>query len=311
MELAPEDAVPALEIEPDLASKLIGIYGAEGRDWIARFPALLERFRAQWDVVEVGAAFAYVGGAWVRPALLRDGRRAVLKLAPPDKELASEAAAMSLYDGDGAARLLAADTTAVALLLERLEPGDTLATLADDIAATEIAGVTMRRLFRPLPADHPFITIERWGQAFHRVRERYGGGCGKFPADLFEPASRLYFELCASAGPTVLVHGDLHHYNILRATREPWLAIDPKGLAGEAAYEVGPLLYNRLDAGHDVKALTLRRIAQLAEILGLDRQRLTQWGFAQAVLSDLWHFEDSGEVRQEHLRVAWALREEI
>ena len=105
----------------------------------------------------------------------------------------------------------------------------------------------------------------------------------------------------------MLLHGDLHHWNILRAEREPWLAIDPKGLAGEPAYEVGALLRNRLDAGEDVLQLTLRRIAQLSEILGVDRERLKRWAFAQGVLSALWTFEDHGELGEKHLVLPRAL----
>ncbi|MBE0610839.1 MAG: aminoglycoside resistance protein, partial [Dehalococcoidia bacterium] len=96
-------------------------------------------------------------------------------------------------------------------------------------------------------------------------------------------------------------------YNILSATREPWLAIDPKGLAGEPAYEIGPYLYNRLDAGPDIRALTLRRIDQFATILGIDRPRLLAWGFCQSVLSALWTFEDHGSIGEPRLALPRAL----
>jgi len=92
----------------------------------------------------------------------------------------------------------------------------------------------------------------------------------------------------------VLLHGDLHHENILAATRQPWLAIDPKGIVGEPAYEVGALLRNRLDAAPDLRPLQARRLDQLAEALQLDRQRLLSWSVAQAVLSAWWSYEDHG-----------------
>lgn len=296
------------EIQPRLAQKFIDVYGDFGRDWMRAFPAMLKRFQEQWDVVEVGETFPYVGYAWVAPGVRRDGAKVVLKFAPPDKEFASEVEALRLYAGEGAARLIAGDTEAVAMLLERLEPGSTLAELDDDVAATEIAGQAMKKLFRPLKADHPFPTIERWGAAFGRVREAYHGGCGIFPPELFEPADRIYGELCASAEPPVLLHGDLHHWNILRAEREPWLAIDPKGLAGEPAYDTASLLRNRTEIEPDLQALTLRRIAQLSEILGIDRQKILLWAFSQGVLSVLWMFEDHGTFKEENLALPRALR---
>jgi len=295
------------EISPILSERLTSVYGDSGRDWIAGFPALLNRIRSEWDLAGIGATFPYVGYAWVAPVTLANGGKAVLKLAPPDKEFASEIGALGIYAGRGAAKLLASDPAATALLLERLEPGTTLAELNDDILATEIAGQSFTRLFRPLPAGHSFPTIERWGQAFARVRAANDGGSGRFPPELFDPAERIYFELGAGQDEPMLLHGDLHHWNILRAEREPWLAIDPKGLAGEPAYEVGALLRNRLDAGEDVLQLTLRRIAQLSEILGVDRERLKRWAFAQGVLSALWTFEDHGELGEKHLVLPRAL----
>jgi streptomycin 6-kinase len=274
------------------------------------FPALLDRFRQEWDVVTIEPFFDYIGYAWVAPCVLRDGTKAVLKFAPPEPEVTNEARAMRLYDGRGAARVLAADEAATALLLERLEPGDTLASLKDDVAATEIAAETFARLYRALPAGHPFPSMLRWGRAFEQVREKYDGGCGAFPRELFDTVERIYAELCASQDELVLVHGDLHHYNILRSG-DGWLAIDPKGIAGERAAEIGPYLYNRTEGVKDLRAFTVRRIAQFSDRLGVDRQRLVQWGFALAVLSTVWMFQDDGRVPEGHLAVARALLGEI
>lgn len=295
------------EIQPELAQKFIDVYGDVGRAWIAAFPALLERFREEWDVVELGETFPYVGYAWVAPVRLRDGTEAVLKLAPQDKEYASECVAMELYAGAGAAKLLRADQQAVALLLERLRPGTTLADVADDVAATVIGAKAMRQLFRPLPESHPFPTVERWGAAFRRVREANNGSCGGFPPELFEPAERIYFELCQSQDTPVLLHGDLHHWNILSAQREPWLVIDPKGVAGEPAYEPAAFLRNKANVEPDTAKLAHRRISQMAEVLGLDRQRIMLWAFASGVLSALWVFEDHNEIGEQHLVLPRAL----
>jgi streptomycin 6-kinase len=98
------------------------------------------------------------------------------------------------------------------------------------------------------------------------------------------------------AAPVVL-HGDLHHDNIVAATRAPWLAIDPKGVVGEPAYETGALLRNpmpQLLAMPDPARLTRRRVDQLAGELGFDRARIRGWGLAQAVLSAWWSIEDAG-----------------
>ena len=105
----------------------------------------------------------------------------------------------------------------------------------------------------------------------------------------------------------VLLHGDLHHENILAAERASWLAIDPKGVIGEPAYETGALLRNRLpnllDAPQAVRVLT-RRIDQLSEMLYFARARVRNWAMAQAVLSMWWTIEDGGDISQDQLTCA-------
>jgi streptomycin 6-kinase len=124
-----------------------------------------------------------------------------------------------------------------------------------------------------------------------------GGGCGPFPAALLEEAESLFAELSASMAGPVLLHGDLHQDNILAASREPWLAIDPKGLIGEPAYEVGALLHNPLPdllEAPQPACVLRRRVDQLAAELGFDRARIRGWGVAQAVLAAWWTVEDHG-----------------
>ena len=102
----------------------------------------------------------------------------------------------------------------------------------------------MRELWRPLPPDSQFPTASQWAAGLSDLRKTFEGGTGPFPARLVEQAESLFRELLGSAEPSVLLHGDLHHFNILAGQRRPWLAIDPKGMAGEPAYEVGALLRN-------------------------------------------------------------------
>jgi streptomycin 6-kinase len=157
----------------------------------------------------------------------------------------------------------------------------------------------MRGLWRAVPEAHDFPTAADWGRGFARCRALFGGGAGPFPPRLFGEAESLYAELLASSAAPVLLHGDLHHGNVLAAAREPWLAIDPKGLVGEPAYEVGALLRNPLPQllrlPNPVR-VTERRIAQLSEELGFERERVRGWALAQAMLSAWWSIEDSGEL---------------
>ena len=246
---------------------------------------------------------------YAAPAEGPGGARLVLKVGVPVRELLTEAEALRVFDGRGAARLVQADAGVGALLLERLEPGTPLLSLceSDDGAATSAAASVMRKLWRPAPAAHSFPTVADWGRGFLRLRERFGGGTGPLPRGLVEEAESLFAELLESSAEPVLLHGDLHHGNVLAAARDRWLAIDPKGLVGEPAYEVGALLRNPLPQlfrwPQPVRA-SERRIARLSEELGIERARVRGWGVAQAVLSAWWTFEDAGEYDEPGLAVA-------
>jgi streptomycin 6-kinase len=185
---------------------------------------------------------------------------AVLKIVPPeDDESAEEASALALWDGDGAVRLLRHDSARRALLLERARPGHDLAALPEAEAAAVAVDVA-RRLWRP--AGEPF----RWiGDHVPRWLESAPGRLGAEARDLYATLE---------VGRHSLVHGDLHHHNILRSERG-WLAIDPKPMLGEPEFDVPPFLWNPLPCRLRVDLLE-SRLAPFAAA-GLDEERIRKW----------------------------------
>lgn len=298
-----------MPVPDQLARTIITLYGEQGLAWLQRLPAQIAALERRW-AFQALSPFPELSAAYVAPALCADGTEAVLKLALPNRELLAEIEALRLFDGRGAVRLLQADAAEGALLIERVRPGTPLADISDDAQATGIAAEVMQRLWRPLPPTHPFPTVAEWGEGLVRLRARFGGGTGPFPEPLVHRAERLFAELLQSAAEPVLLHGDLHHWNIVRAEREPWLAIDPKGVAGEPVYEAGALIRNRLPEPPEpleTRRLLARRIAQLAEALGFERERLVGWALAQAVLAAWWGYEDSGQIWEVAMAAAQAL----
>lgn len=272
-------------------------FGDDGRRWLQALPGLVAELAERWQLT-VKAPFA-LSYNYVAPVVRADGTEAVLKIGVPSPELTTEIAAQELYAGRGMVQLLEIDHPRRAMLLERLRPGTPLARLAakDDEQATLIAAQVMQQLFLPPPPVHPFPTLDRWLGSIDEHRRRYGGS-GPLPARRFEQAEAYRDELLASEGPPVVLHADLHHDNILQAGHAGWLAIDPKGVVGEAEYEVGTLLHNPWsDLLHwpAPRRTTVRRVDLLAEHLGFDRHRILQWGVVNAVLSACWCAEDGGD----------------
>jgi streptomycin 6-kinase len=288
------------DIPARFARVMIELHGDTGQTWLDELPTRIAEYERRW-AIQAEPPFANLSYNYVAPAVRADGSQVILKLGVPHPELTSEIAALRLWGGHGCAQLIASDLEGGALLLERLLPGGMLLDLTDDDEATFIAAQVMRALWcpaPPAPEDEVFPTAARWASGLGRLRANYDGGTGPLPAEMVERAEALFSELPASSGAPMLLHGDLHHENILAAERAPWLAIDPKGLIGEAEYEVGALIRNplpRLLELPDVTATLERRFDILAETLGFDRQRMIAWSYAQAILSAWWHVEDHGQ----------------
>ncbi|MFW6097147.1 MAG: aminoglycoside phosphotransferase family protein [Chloroflexota bacterium] len=295
-------------VSSSFRQRMLALHGSKGKVWLEQLPALLDSLCRRWSLA-IEQPLRDLSYNFVAQARRPDGTPVMLKVGVPNDELLSEIAALRHYDGRGCVMLLEADAELGAMLLERLEPGTMLVALDDD-RATRIAAEVMQTLWRPLPEAHSFVTTETWARGIARLRAAFDGGSGPFPPQLVDAAERLFPDLLASAEEPVLLHGDLHHYNILAAQRQPWLVIDPKGVSGEPLYETGALLRNpmpQVGAWPDLRRRLARRVDILAEHLQGDRARIVAWGLAQAVLSSWWNYEDEGKHGEEALIVAEAL----
>jgi streptomycin 6-kinase len=231
---------------------------------------------------------------------VRDGQRVVLKLTTVSDE-AHSGTVLRAFGGNGAVRVFEAETGAA--LLERLEPGEQLVSLVrrgeDDEATRVLAAVIKKLAHHQAPDECP--TVADWGRGFDRyVRS----GDRQIPHGLVREAREVYQRLALSQGTTMLLHGDLQHYNVLFDRERGWTAIDPKGVVGELEYEVGALLRNPIEQPElfTNRATIERRVDRLTSLLPLDRSRVIGWSFAQAVLSALWGVEDGYLVEPDHPR---------
>jgi streptomycin 6-kinase len=285
------------------------IWGDSGRTWLAGLPGLAEDLLREWDLRLAGPFPLSIN--WVGRVRRADGSTAVLKLGLPENgHLAVEATALDCFAGRGAVTVLARDDVRGALLLEEARPGAPLRDLVphrDEEATAAIVSV-VKRLHRPAPAGVALPELSARRETFARHLRRFPGD-DPLPRHMVERAGRLLDELCATATERVVLHGDLHHDNVLAADREPWLAIDPHGVVGDPGYEIGALLYNPdPDADDDpVLELVEARMEQLADSLGMPLDRVVAWGFVQAVLSEVWTAEDNGVLTGRPLRLAMRL----
>ncbi|MGC0414674.1 aminoglycoside phosphotransferase family protein [Embleya sp. AB8] len=261
------------------------------RRWLAGLPDAVGEYVRRWELTVERPIIP--GGALSLTFLVRraDGTPATLKLGWIDRYTAHEATALDLWRGAGAVRLLDADPEHGALLLERLHPDVSLRSLAEDRAMLEAAEV-VRRLWVPPPADCPIEPVaqraEHWGESIPRRYAELAGPCAE---SLVDEAVALCRELAASQPEVVVLHTDCHHGNVLAGDRAKWLAIDPRPMLGERAFDLGPLVRDRMAtvvAETRPQALIRRRVTWLAEALDLDPERVRGWALIQSLSLGLW-----------------------
>jgi streptomycin 6-kinase len=255
---------------------------AGGAAWLGSLPRLAEECAEQWSL-RLGEPFGQGNVSLTMPVRLADGKQAVLKLNFPEEESAHESDALMHWRGEGAVQLLEVDRERNALLVEYADPGTSLWEVGDDEEATLVAAAVLRRLWRRPPTDgHPFRVLaaeaERWAA---ELRSDWEALARPFEQSLVDAAAAAAQELAGSQPDLVLCHQDLQGSNVLQARREPWLAIDPKPIVGEPAFDVASLLRDRR---WSVRVEVIRRrLDLLAAELGLERERMRGWGIVHAL----------------------------
>lgn len=221
----------------------------------------------------------------------------VLKLTKQQGDEWHSGRILQAFEGAGTVRVY--EYGAGAVLLERLDPGNELVELVrtgDDEEATQIVAQVMKQMAHHTPpANCP--TVLDWGRAFDRYQNNVDSTPAKMPEmhqALVTEAAELYRRLTVSQRTTMLLHGDLQHYNVLFDSCRGWVAIDPKGVVGELEYELGAILRNPVEQPDYFRSPTVieRRLRVLTDLLKLDYRRALEWSFAQAVLSAIWDLED-------------------
>lgn len=290
-------------LPPRFMATIRGVHGEAGHKWLEQLDLLLHVCTHKW-ALEIQKDTPYtLSYNYVTPAVLPGGAPAVLKLGVPGKENRTEIEALKGFAGEGMVRLLDADTEQGIMLLERVMPGVTLDAVGQEEEQTRVVVEVLGRLRHTGSASSVFPTVADWFRGLERMRERFQGGTGPLPEQLVEKAEAWAPKLISSIREPRLLHGDLHHGNILSATREPWLAIDPKGVIGETEYECIAYLRNHLPKGDEQDALR-RRVEHQVKGLGVQRERVLAWGICHSILSASWHLEEKTAGWEEAVRQA-------
>jgi streptomycin 6-kinase len=257
----------------------------------SRVEALVRRWNVTTgEIRETDSSVLVFGSRGNQPVVLKVVRN------PGDEWLAGSI--LQSFDGRGIVR--AHEVADGAALLERIIPGEPLVSLVmaeRDDEAVDILADVIRRMddIKPVPT---FTRVEEWSRGFDRYLKSADRSISKA---LVEQARDVYQRLCETQGPRRLLHGDLHHDNVLFDSNRGWLAIDPKGVTGEVEYEIGAALRNPIadPSRFASRRIVRRRIDRFRRAMNVDVDRVLEWAFSQAVLSAIWCWEDGFPVRTE------------
>ncbi|MEU6392834.1 aminoglycoside phosphotransferase family protein [Streptomyces sp. NPDC046939] len=288
-----------IDIPEGLVQSQAEYAGEAGRAFIAALPALVEEFVERWGLRLDGAPMHGVA-ALVLPVVRRaDSVPAVVKFQLLDEETEGEPVALRVWDGDGAVRLLDHDARTGTMLLERLDAGRMLSSVEDSRKGVLVIAELLARLTAG-PAPEGMRRLDD-------IAARMLAGVPRALERIADPGRRAVVASCAAAVREVaaepagdrLLHWDLHFENVLASEREPWVAIDPKPLAGDPGFDLWPALDNRFEADE-----VMWRFDAMTDVLGLDRERARAWTLGRVLQNALWDVEDGRELSADDLEIA-------
>ncbi len=275
-------------------TNVIDIWGIQGQRWLEELPLTIAMLSKHWQLIDLKIC-EHLSYHFVATAFSNVSQQpVVIKIGYDHDAIFQEQKALNFYAGHGCVRIFDYYEPLNALLLERLDPGTTLASLFpvhDQTAVLHAVNVMKQLHAVPLnSATAQFPTIADWLAGLEK----------EFPQapaylQLHLPKARtLAQQLLQTQASPVVLHGDLHHENIL-LHHDTWTAIDPKGVIGEPAYEVGAFIRNPIPSllkQENMREILAQRLDLFAQELIMDRQCLKEWSYVQEVLADCWSLED-------------------
>ncbi|WP_413582529.1 aminoglycoside phosphotransferase family protein [Bdellovibrio sp. HCB288] len=293
-------------ITPDsnLYKNIVTTWKAPGELWLAKLPEHLLKIEKLWGLESIrpldNLSFHFVGTAKRKS----DGLEVVIKTGCDIESLDRERQWLRHFSGV-AAQVLETDKYLGATMMERLSPGETLKhnkDLDDDQKTIVIAGLIHELNSRSIISG-AFKHISELAKDLDVLE-------GAVDSRMLSKARGIISELTFDRSQDRLLHGDLHHDNILKH-KSSWKVIDPHGYIGDPTFEMAVMMYNPLDAyptNSPLRKTLDRRMSILNDYLNFDMQRMKAWAFAAAMISTAWDYGDTKKLFGIPFLVAQELR---
>jgi streptomycin 6-kinase len=282
-----------MELNTTFIANIQAVYGDAGKAWLHQLPALLEELACQWNFRFI-RPIAYLSFNFVGLVELNNTKTlAIIKAAPENGRLIPEIHWLQCIK-KGVPKIYAVDETKEAFLMEYLTPGHSLKTVVQsgqDETATRIICKTILDLQSQQTKIFSFKHLSELVTDLLHLK-------GHVEDYTLSKVQSLFHDLTSDQTQDVLLHGDLHHDNII-SHHTAWRVIDPHGYRGDAAAEVGAMIRNPLDcfpADKPLSAIIENRLKILSETLPFDAHKIRAWAYCMTLLSAAWNIEDFGTI---------------
>jgi streptomycin 6-kinase len=293
-----------MQLNEEFISNIYDIYGEAGEAWIQDLSSRIKHLSSLWNFHLLHSmpslTYNYVGLVKINST----GKTAVIKMSPDGANIANEVRWLSCMESV-APKIYESDQGLSAFLMENLKPGSSLKKYLqqdDDDSATKIICQIIRKLQLQQQTDLNFRHLSELSDGFSTLK-------GHFDLKLLSKAEGLFKDLTSDRSQDVVLHGDLHHDNIL-LSENGWKVIDPHGYIGDPASEVGSMVRNFFDylpKNESVSKAVARRLHIMADELPFDPQRIKAWALCMTTLSAAWTHEDHGKVKDIDIEIAVAI----
>lgn len=266
---------------------IINIWGKSGQSWLTQLPHTIESLKQTWSLTGIKPV-ANLSYNYVAFALQNEQSPVVLKISYDAQSILAEHQALKHFAVNGAISVIDFNKEKNALLLAQAQPGRSLKLSTHEVNKKIIiySEVVKNLKSNKKLGDFPHVKI--WCDVLDEIQTAV------IPAHFVAKAKELRNMLLTTMTDEYICHGDLHLDNILQQ-QENWLAIDPKGIIAEIAFEAAAFDFLYENATDNVMEKITARADKLACALNIDINRLLAWIFLRAIISALWFIEDKDD----------------
>ena len=275
--------------------------------------SIVEKYKKQWELTEIEFQSELSNNNLLFYAVSKRYGKVILKILININGFDNEILALKLFQGEHFCKLYEYSFEDNVYLMERIVPAHTLYESASRNERIRTAGEIFIGLHKTDLPDRTFPTYSEWFEAGKEGTKKRKDCEELFP--YLESAEQMLTDICKKYSRNLLLHGDLHHENILKNVNGGYTVTDPKGVIGDPVFDLSRFILDefRDDLTSEPKDVVIDFVQKLGDGVGIPCEILLRCLFIETVI---WLFREelaNGESLEEsqqliaNMKVAYEL----